>query len=515
MRERREWTGKRAGILLALALLLAAGLGLLTAGRARAARDARVKVTFTLENSWSSGEGQRTAQYSATIVNGSSRELTSWRIHAPVGSAFALSGSWCASFSSDGTDLWMEPLDWNARIAAGGSCTGIGFQIQVQEAEFADFSGTYAVDDVTYGASGAGGTGSAARRIQSGGDALWMNFADLRAAAERRREAEQAAEEEKRRQEQAAIEAQERKTSPVAVHGKLSVKGTQLVDQKGRAYALRGVSTHGIAWFPQYVAKDTFRTLRDDWHAGVVRLAMYTQESGGYCSGGDRRALKKRIDTGVSACTDLGLYCIIDWHILSDGNPLTHQKEAVAFFTEMAKKYASHNNVIYEICNEPNGGTSWNTIRGYANTVIAAIRKYDSDAIILVGTPTWSQDVDQVIGHEVSQKKNVMYTLHFYAATHKEDLRRKAQRALSAGIPLFVSEFGICDASGAGSIDYASANAWKDFLRKNQISSCAWSLCNKNETASLIKSGVKKTSGWSTAELSASGQWVRNLCLGK
>ena len=85
--------------------------------------------------------------------------------------------------------------------------------------------------------------------------------------------------------------------------------------------------------------------------------------------------------------------------------------------------------------------------------------------MILVGTPNWSQDVDQAALSPVSKKyrKNVMYTLHFYAATHKEWLRDKAQAALDKGLPLFVSEFSICDASGNGGLDKAEAKKVADF----------------------------------------------------
>ena len=176
--------------------------------------------------------------------------------------------------------------------------------------------------------------------------------------------------------------------TPLSAHGRLSVKGTNLVDAKGKVFQLKGVSTHGLSWFPEYVSKEAFQNLRDSWGANAVRLAMYTAEYNGYCTGdaGNRKALKKLIHTGVEAASDLGMYVIIDWHILSDGNPNTYKKESLAFFKEMAKKYKAYKNVIYEICNEPNGGTDWGQIKSYAETVIKEIRKIDKNAVILVGT---------------------------------------------------------------------------------------------------------------------------------
>lgn len=234
----------------------------------------------------------------------------------------------------------------------------------------------------------------------------------------------------------------------------------------------------------------------------------------GYCTGdaSNRRKLEACIDNGVKYATNAGMYVIIDWHILSDGNPQQNQKEALKFFKKMAKKYKNNTNVIYEICNEPNGGTSWSTIKKYAEKIIKGIRTYDKKAVILVGTPNWSQDVDQAALSPVSKKyrKNVMYTLHFYAATHKKWLRDKAQAALDKGLPLFVSEFSICDASGNGGLDKAEAKKWLTFLDKNNISYMAWSLSNKAESSAFIKSGCSNTGKWSSKNLTAAGKWITN-----
>ena len=303
--------------------------------------------------------------------------------------------------------------------------------------------------------------------------------------------------------------------TPLSNHGKLSVKGVNLVDSKGNKFQLKGVSTHGINWFPEYVNKDAFKTLRDDWGANTIRLAMYTAEYNGYCTGGNQASLKKLVEDGVKYATELGMYVIIDWHVLNDRDPNTYKSQAVAFFNEMSAKYADYVNVIYEICNEPNGGVGWSSIKTYADEVISVIRKNDSDAIILVGTPTWSQDVDQVAKNPVKNGYNVMYTLHFYAATHKDNIQAKMQTALNAGTPIFVSEFSICDASGNGGIDYTSASKWMELINKYNLSYMGWSLSNKAETSALIKSNCTKLSGWKTEDLSETGKWLRSIIAGK
>lgn len=296
--------------------------------------------------------------------------------------------------------------------------------------------------------------------------------------------------------------------------GALAVKGSKLVDKSGKAIQLRGVSTHGLAWFPSYVNDACFRQLRTKWGANVVRLAMYTQEYGGYCSGGNKKELLSLVKKGVRLAAQNDLYAIVDWHILSDGDPNTHVSEAKSFFANVSKTFAKSTNVIYEICNEPNDSTTWSDIKRYAKKVIPVIRKNDPDAVIIVGTPTWSQEVDKAAKSPLSYK-NVLYALHFYAATHRDDLRSRMTSTVKGGLPVFVSEFGICDASGNGSIDKGSANAWVSAMNKLSVSWCMWSLCNKDESASILKSSCGASSGFKAGDLAASGKWLLDALGGK
>ena len=281
------------------------------------------------------------------------------------------------------------------------------------------------------------------------------------------------------------------------------------------AVQLKGISTHGLAWFPAYVNEDCFRQFREEWNVNVMRLAMYTAENGGYCSGGDQNQLKELIHNGVSYATSLDMYVIIDWHILSDNNPNTNKESAKEFFAEMAEKYAGYNNVLYEICNEPNGGTSWSDIKSYAEEVIGVIRSYDEDGIIIVGTPNWSQYVDQAAADPITGYDNIMYALHFYAATHKESLRNTMTAAIDAGLPIFVTEYGICDASGNGAIDENQANQWVSTMNSYGVSYVAWNLSNKGETSAMINSSCNKTSGFTESDLSASGKWLYQMLTGE
>lgn len=294
-------------------------------------------------------------------------------------------------------------------------------------------------------------------------------------------------------------------------NGALSVKGTQLVDEKGQAVQLRGISTHGIAWFPDFVNQDAVMQLSEDWGANLFRIAMYTDENGGYCTDGDKEKLKALVADGVEYAKQADMYVIVDWHILHDSNPLTHKAEALQFFKEMTEKLKGEKHVLYEICNEPNSGCSWEDIKTYANEVIPVIRENAPEAVILVGTPTWSQEIEKPQNDPITGYDNIMYTLHFYAATHKEDLRSKMVNAAEAGTPVFVSEYGLCDASGNGGNDLGQAQSWIDTMDQYGISYAVWSFCNKEETSALIASSCRKTSGFTREDLSESGKWIYDM----
>lgn len=309
-------------------------------------------------------------------------------------------------------------------------------------------------------------------------------------------------------QEKAAeISAEVSAATPVEKHGALHVEGTKLVDKQGETVRLVGMSTHGMAWFPQYVNQDTFLTLRDDWKTNCVRLALYTEEYHGYCSGGNQEELKALVRRGVDAATNLGMYVIVDWHVLSDRDPNVHKEEAKAFFAEISAWYRDQENILYEICNEPNSSASWEQIQQYAGEVIPVIRANDPDAVVIVGTPTWSQDI-HLAAESPLAFNNVMYALHFYAATHTDWLRQRLEDCVQRGLPVFVSEFGLCDASGNGNHDFVQAQQWMALLEQYGISCCNWNLANKAESSSVISPGCQKTSGWTEAELSEGGRWI-------
>lgn len=447
-----------------------------------------IRVLLQPSNSWDSN-GQHHTQIDITLYNDGSQAVTDWSLSVPVAKGTTVSQFWNCTQTIQGQTLQIRPAGYACNVAAKSKTQGIGLIITSPAAQ------TWSTYQLTVTCNGQqeklSGQSSSAESSSAESSAVEKSAAGSKQMESRKTTVTQ---------------------SKSGAAGPLHVTGTQLMNRQNQPVRLQGISTHGLSFYPQYVSKEAFTSLRDDWHANVVRLAMYTEENGGYCNGGDQAKLKKLIDTGVQAATELGMYVVIDWHILSDGNPQTNEDSAIAFFTEMSAKYAASPNVLYEICNEPNG-TSWSgAIKPYAEKVIPAIRKNAPDAVILVGTDTWSQDVDEIAADPLPYQ-NIMYSFHFYAGTHKDALRQKLQKALDAGTPVFITECSICDASGNGGIDEASAEAWKKLITDDGLSYIEWNLSNKNEASAILKPDCTKLSGWSSSDLSETGKWYQNMML--
>lgn len=294
-------------------------------------------------------------------------------------------------------------------------------------------------------------------------------------------------------------------TNLVSDNGWLKIENNTLVNKDGNKIQLKGMSTHGIQWYGKYANEEMMKKLRDEWESNLFRVAMYTNENG-YIQ---NRSLENEVIKIVDIAIKLDMYVIIDWHILSDNDPLIYKNESKEFFSKMSKKYKNYPNVIYEICNEPNGNVTWNeNVKPYAEEVISVIRENSKNSIIIVGTPTWSQDVDKAAQNPINDK-NVMYALHFYSGTHTDYLRQKAKSVLNK-IPIFVSEWGVSDASGNGGVYLEEAKKWTDFMKENNISWTNWSLSDKNESSALLINGSPVNS-LDDKYLSESGKFIKSV----
>lgn len=290
----------------------------------------------------------------------------------------------------------------------------------------------------------------------------------------------------------------------VGQHGALHVKGNRVVDSAGRSIQLRGMSLFWSQWSTFY-GPSTVDQLVDDWHATLVRSVLGVENTGGYLQSPSDN--ESKVLAVVDRAIQRGIYVLIDWH---DSTAQSHQSASIDFFKRMAAKYGSAPGVIFEIYNEP-VNVDWPTVKSYAEAVIGAIRGAGAKNLIIVGTPNWSQDVDIASGSPITDYTDVAYTLHFYAATHKQALRDKATKALGNGMALFVTEWGTCTSTGNGALDPGETSTWMSFLSQNSISWANWSLNDKAESCSALTPTAGTSGPWTGSKLTASGALVKPL----
>ena len=317
--------------------------------------------------------------------------------------------------------------------------------------------------------------------------------------------------------------------SPVDRHGQLKVVGNQILDKNNEPVQLRGMSYFwsmaGEASL--YYNEDVVKWLASDWKISVIRAAMGISETWGvggaavgYLGAGAnaKENEKARIERVITGAIEAGIYVIIDWH---SHTAHTQTEESLEFFREMADTYKDYPNIIYEIYNEPIGSAAnpqanWQLIKPYTQTLIDAIRAIDPYNIIIIGTPFYCQrpDVaaaDPVIGEHLA------YSMHFYSASHRDDIRSHTYRTLSMGKAVFVSEFGVCNANGNTPYDFVEADKWMAFMDEHKLSWANWSISNKAEAASALTSTrpvPSATGGWNPeTELTESGKYIRNKLL--
>lgn len=296
---------------------------------------------------------------------------------------------------------------------------------------------------------------------------------------------------------------------------RLRVEGTALMNASGDTVELKGMSFGWNVLWPRFYNAEAVKHVVKDWDAELVRAAIGVEIDDDECRVQnylkDPDFGKQCACTIVDAAIENGVYVLVDWHAHG-----LHTEAAVEFFTYMATKYKGVPNLIYEIWNEPSYKDhinqidyTWAEIKEYSEIVIAAIRAVEPDAVIVVGTPRWSQNVDDAANDPIEGYDNLMYTLHFYAGTHKEWLREKGDYAISKGLALFVTECGGMNADGQGPIDVESTEAWLEWMDENDISYAFWSISDKEETCSMLLPSAPSEGPWTDTDLRPWGRFVK------
>jgi len=461
----------RVAALLSAALLVTTGVGAIAATSAQAA--AGCKVEYTVTNQWNDGFGAN------VVLTNLGDDVNGWTVGWTFPSGQKVTNLWNGTLTQSGSTVSVKDAGWNASVRKGGTAS-FGFN--------GTWSGANAVPTqfTVNGTACTGSTTSSPTPTQTKTPTPTPTPTTTTPPPPTG-------------------------TTPLAINGQLHVCGTNLCNQYNKPIQLRGVSTHGLQWFPSCYNTTSLDTLANDWKADVLRIAMYVNEDG-YVT--NPSAFTAKVNDLVDQAEARGMYAIIDFHTLTPGDPNVNLDNAKTFFKNVATRNANKKNVIYEIANEPNG-VSWDQIRTYANQVIPVVRAADSDAVVIVGTRGWSSlgvsngsSSAEIVANPVNFP-NIMYTFHFYAASHTDTYRNEVRNAATK-LPLFVTEWGTTSATGGGTVDIQSSTAWLDLLDSLKISHVNWTYSDANESSAAFKAGTCSGSSYGTSQLSQSGQFVRS-----
>jgi endoglucanase len=419
-------------------------------------------AAFAIQSSWNNGY-----QAQVTVNNNTSSSISTWKVELTFPAGTTVTQSWSTTQAASGSTWTFTPAGWNAAIAAGAS-TSFGFIVS--------------------------GTGRPTSCLVNGQACTGTTNPSPSPSVS------------------TSTSTPPTTGTPVQVNGQLKVCGTKLCNEYGQAVQLKGMSTHGIQWFPNCYTDASLDVLADEWSADLFRISMYVQEQG-YET--DPAGFTNRVNNLVEEATERGMYALIDFHILTPGDPAYNLERAKTFFAQVSARHANKKNVIYEIANEPNG-VSWAQIKNYADQVIPVIRANDPDGVVIVGTRGWSSlgvsegsNSSEIVSNPVSAA-NVMYAFHYYAASHKDNYRAEVERA-AASLPLFVTEFGTVTYTGDGAVDVASSNAWFDLLDRLKIGYANWTYSDASEGSAAFKPGTCNAGGFAgTGSLTESGALLRN-----
>ena len=468
------------------ALLLSVAVAVAATGAAvyavAPASAAETTATFRKVSDWGSGW-----QGEYKITNGGSSALTSWKVEFDLPSGSSVGSYWDALLATSGQHFTFTNRNYNGTIAPGASVT-FGF--------LGSGSGTPGGCKLN-GVSCAGGSTPPTTAPTTRPPTTPPTTAPTTRPPTT----------------PPVTTSPPGGTTPVARNGQLRVCGRQLCNAQGKAIQLRGMSTHGIQWYSQCVTDASLNVLATEWNADVLRISMYIQE-GGYET--DPAGYTAKVNDFIEKVTARGLYAIVDWHMLSPGDPNFNLARAKTFFTEIASRHRNKNNIIYEIANEPSD-VNWSQIKSYADQIIPVIRAQDSDGVVLVGTEDWSslgasgdgQGVQRILANPVSAG-NIMYTFHFYAASHDDYYLNTFRDAISK-LPIFVTEFGTQEASGDGGNNFTRSQQYLDLMAQYKVSWVNWNYSDDERSGAVFTQGTCNAGAFSgTARLKPAGAWIRD-----
>lgn len=276
--------------------------------------------------------------------------------------------------------------------------------------------------------------------------------------------------------------------------GSLHKNGIYLVDSDEVPVEIRGIGTHLLTAYTNMHTAEAIKTLKY-YGINCIRISVYLEDryDTAPASGGsgtlwkgyldDAAKVKTEIEKIVDICVDQGLYCILDWHVMSGGGgggtADLHQTEATEFFTYYAQKYADTPNVWYEFANEP-FQTAYTDLASFVSDMRSIVKMYVDDPVMFTGVGKGGSVPDTYSALSALGIDDVFISLHSYGTSYQSGFTSWRNE----GIPVCSTEWGIGAESGEltdNMITLAKGNL--EYLHTEGILQCIWKFTDQEKTS--------------------------------
>ncbi|HEX9388789.1 MAG TPA: glycoside hydrolase family 6 protein [Anaerolineales bacterium] len=228
----------------------------------------------------------------------------------------------------------------------------------------------------------------------------------------------------------------------------LSVSGRFIRDPQDNNVVLRGVSLVDVSVAnsrPRNAVTLTNMVTDDanSWYARVVRFPVYPNAidgQPGWIANPDSY-FNNHLDPAIQNCISRQIYCIIDWHYISDYTSNTIDTTTRAFWSYVAPRYANTPNVIFELYNEPINPDNWSTWKTTAQPWVNLIRSLAPNNLILIGGPRWSQNLSSAAS-DPFVGSNLVYVAHIYPEHGGQSTWDSWFGNAANSVPFFITEWG-------------------------------------------------------------------------
>ena len=298
-------------------------------------------------------------------------------------------------------------------------------------------------------------------------------------------------------------------------HGALTVSdGGTLTDVFGHNFTLNGISIDTENLNSTYLTQETFVTLKDELKVNMVRIPVWLNGTGGYCTGDDmtRAIIRSNVYAALNAAIYQDMYVILEWNLAEEQDLLKYRNEALAFFEDIATAYRAFPNIIYEIgSGKDTEDCSWEDMLPFETELIDCIRYYSPDCVVIVGLPDGGQGIYEA-SENLIQRDNLLYGY----TMDPMDLYEEANLEMALAdeeLPLFVTGYSPLDEDGE--LLWQTSDTFLGLLNYYEISRCYSQLSSADADNSLLQSWFTGADSWNADAYTPSGNWFKAVMNGE